>query len=199
MDIYQERYLAHQDRKNRILAGNIEAEDVTPALFGAIAGRVSQRTFNKKEISPEDLAQIYEVIRLAPSSCNRQAILIKKIVSAANKRQLDALLVGGKNWLAGAKIVLLLFADMLAYKSPAETGFMPYLDAGVVIENIYLAATALDIGACYVNPHIRDEDKVTFNQQFNADKLRFCGAMALGKYDFKTPRAPKRQLEWIFC
>lgn len=107
-------------------------------------------------------------------------------------------MVGGRDWLSEAQVILLLFADMIAYKSPAEVGFMPYLDAGVVVENVYLVATALDIGVCYVNPNILVDGRAVFDGQFNPRGLRFCGAMALGRYDRRATGIPKRQIEEIF-
>lgn len=200
MDIYQRRYLAYQKRKKKILAGKGSIGDIIigKSMFGAIGSRASQRIFNDKEIALRDLNMIYQSIQLAPSSCNRQAILVKVIESAFDKTSLERLLVGGKNWLSGAKIILLLFADMAAYKSPVEVNFMPYLDAGVVVENIYLAATTLFIGACYVNPNIPSEYRPWFDRQFNPRGLKFCGAMALGKYDTRMVRTPKRRINEIF-
>ena len=200
MYIYQERYLAHQERKRKILSGDGMTENYTIEgdIFSVIEARVSQRIFNDEPIIPTDLTKIYESIRLAPSSCNRQAILIKPITLEPDRRRLDALLVGGKNWLTGAKVVLLLFADMIAYKSPAEIEFMPYLDAGVIVENVYLVATVLGIGVCYVNPNIRKENRTRFDRRFNLRGLRFCGAIALGMYDRRIAKAPKRRTEEIF-
>lgn len=200
MDIYQERYLAHRERKEKTLAGNGMVENCTVEdnVFSAIEARVSQRIFNDEPIIPADLAKIYESIRLAPSSCNRQAILAKPITLDTDKHRLDALLVGGKDWLADAKIILLLFADMTAYKSFAEVEFMPYLDAGVIVENIYLVATVLNIGICYVNPNIRKENRAMFDHQFNLRGLRFCGAIALGMHDGKAPKVSKRRTGEIF-
>lgn len=200
MDIYQKRYLAHQKRKAESLAGKEGVENcvVEDDVLSVIRARVSQRIFNNKPIIPENMVKIYESICLAPSSCNRQAILIKMIVVDTDKQRLDNLLVGGKDWLAGARVILLLFADMAAYKSPAEIEFMPYLDAGIVIENVYLAATALGIGVCYVNPNIQKEDKTAFAQRFNPRGLRFCGALALGLYDVRAARVSKRRVEEIF-
>lgn len=199
VDVYQERYLEHQARKRESISGKPQMDaEVRCALFGILRARKSQRIFSEAEITEVELNQIYEAIRLSPSSCNRQAILVKPVTEEREKAELDCLLVGGKNWLGGAQIILLLFADMLAYKSPAERDFMPYLDAGFVGENVYLAATALNIGACFVNPNIRKEDRGQFDRQFNPRGLQFCGAMALGKYTVSAPESPKRKLERIF-
>ena len=192
-DIYQERYLAHQARKQR----GIEMGEEARSLWDVMASRRSQRAFDGRLLGAEVLERIYEAICLAPSSCNRQAIVVQPVFTK-NLEQLECWLVGGRRWLSGAWTALLLFADMRAYKSPAEVDFMPYLDAGVVVESVYLAAEALGAGACFVNPNIREEDKEAFAARFNPLGLRFCGAMALGRYDLRAPESPKRDRSGVF-
>jgi nitroreductase len=191
-DLYQKRYLEHQARKRRTITG-----EPNPML-AALRARRSQRVFNEQTLSEAELHEVYEAIRFAPSSCNRQAILIKLVEDADSKTALARLLVGGRGWLDGAAVVLLLFADMLAYKAPGEETFMPYLDAGFAAENVYLAAEALSIGACYVNPNVREGDRAEFDRLFNPRGYLFCGAVALSRYDAKAPAPPKRNLEEIF-
>jgi len=71
---------------------------------------------------------------------------------------------------------------MRAYKNPTEQSFMPYLDAGVIIQTTYLTCEALNLGCCYINPNIRDENERFFNSRFNIDdNLLFCGALIIGK------------------
>lgn len=191
-DPYQERYLEHQARKRRNIAG-----ESSPVL-AALRARRSQRVFNGQPLNEAELHKVYEAIRFAPSSCNRQAILVKPIEDTESKATLEQLLVGGRGWLGGAAVMLLLFADLLAYKSPGEDAYMPYLDAGFAGENVYLAAEALGIGACYVNPNIREENREEFNGLFNPRGHLFCGAVALGRYDARASEPPKRELEEIF-
>ena len=191
-DPYQERYLEHQYRKQRTITG------VTNPVLAVLRSRRSQRMFNEQALSEDELHGVYEAIRLAPSSCNRQAILVKVVVDSVNRAALARLLVGGRGWIDGAAVVLLLFADMLAYKAPGEAGYMPYLDAGFVGENAYLAAEAAGLGACYVNPNIREKDRAEFDRLFNPQGHLFCGAVALGKYDVRAPEPPKRRMEDIF-
>ena len=192
IDPYQERYLEHQYRKQRTITG------VANPVLAVLRSRRSQRVFNDRELSEEELHGIYEAIRLAPSSCNRQAILVKPVADSVDRAALARLLVGGRGWVDGAAVVLLLFADLLAYKAPGEAEYMPYLDAGFAGENAYLAAEAAGLGACYVNPNIREKDRAEFDKIFNPRGLLFCGAMALGKYDVRAPEPPKRALEDIF-
>jgi len=200
-DVYQERYLNHIERKKKSAVSEEAATNYPvdrATLFDVLAARRSQRTFNDKELTEIELGWIYEAVRLAPSSCNRQAIFIRLTVDEQEKQCLDCLLVGGQGWLQGAKVILLLFADPLAYKAPDEVDYMPYLDAGFVGENIYLAAEAQSIGVCYVSPKIRAENQDKFHSQFNLRSLLFCGAITLGRYDIRARDAPKRRKREIF-
>ena len=185
-DIYQERYLKHQKRKKEMLVGGNKTNYTLgeiDALFDVLGNRRSQRIFNKERINTLIVDDILTAASLAPSSCDRKAIIVKEVRSKKEIERLSHLLVGGAGWLQNAATVLLLLADMLAYKSPNEVDFMPYLDTGFVAENIYLASEALGIGVCFVNPNIRKENKKEFIEMFGEENHRFCGAMALGNYD----------------
>jgi len=185
-DIYQQRYLEHRERKKKFQTEinktiySLKGKDL---VFRVIKNRRSQRTFNKKPITKTEIRLLMESARFAPSSCNRQAIYIKIL------NEIEDLLVGGKGWINNGNKIFLIFADMKAYKSPNEVDFMPYLDAGVVIENIYLMAEVLGIGVCFVNPNIKE--KIRFNNLYNKENNRFCGAMVVGHYNQKAVVPPK--------
>ena len=191
-DIFQNRYIEHQDRKKRTL----EIDDGEECFINydiinfldIVYSRRSQRIFNNKEIGEIELNTLIDSIVDAPSSCNRQAISVKILNDLS---EMD-LLVGGFGWAKKAKIAMLLFANMDAYKSPNEREFMPYLDAGFVGQNLYLTAEAMGLGACFINPNIREENKERFGELYNKENLKFCGAMVFGHYDKKAPRPPKR-------
>ena len=189
-DIYQERYLKHQERKKEILTNNYGTKDFDiytkkeqEGFFKILKNRCSQRAFNKEEI---DLTTIFWAIETAPSSCNRHGVLIESITERDEKDLLSGLLVGGVGWANRANTILLLKADMDCYKSPAERDFMPYLDAGVLIQTIYLTCEAMNYGACYVNPNVREENQEFFKERFGIKENEvFCGAMVIGKFDLK--------------
>ena len=187
IDIYQIRYERYQERKRKLLDGEIDyidhKEELDSYAFTEIVkNRVSQRKFNNKPIDENELFYIKQVIINTPSSCNRQAVQIK-IVAGEDKKELEELLVGGKEWMGAADKIILLLADMEAYKSPTEVDFMPYLDAGFIGMSVYYATTAIGIGCCFVNPNIREKNKDRF-KKYSGD-YRFCGAIAIGNYDKK--------------
>lgn len=192
-DIYQERYESHQKRKKEMLASNYgEAKfrrynrKERVLFFDILENRCSQRIFNKEEITDEELKIMTEAINLSPSSCNRKGIYIKKITERGDKETLGGLMVGGTGWMHRANIILLLIADMKAYKNPDEKHFMPYLDAGVIIQTAYIASEVLNIGCCFVNPNVREKNREFFKKRFDIKEELFCGAIALGKYDKKS-------------
>ena len=164
MDKYQKRYLAHQKRKAKVLAEIIRE-------------RHSDRQFGNEDI---DLSPIWEAIEKAPSSCSRKAIGTICVADKDLKALLGGLLVGGVGWVHRANVIILLFADTEAYKSPGEIDFMPYLDAGVIVEQVYLAATANDYACCFVNPNVRESNQKFFYERFGGEGSIFCGAIALG-------------------
>jgi len=191
-DIYQERYLKHQEaKKNRSATEprNEYSDKEIMTLFKIMHNRRSQRIFNDEVIDGDRMNGIMKAAALAPSSCNRRAVRPQIISTNKSKSELEKFLVGGKGWIDKANIIILLLADMLAYKSQNEVDFMLYLDAGFVAQNIYLAGEALGVGACFVNPNVREEDMYEFSSLFIPKGHRFCGALALGCYDLREAKS----------
>lgn len=188
-DKYQERYLAHQKRKAEILKSGygtdqfkVYDEKEQEIFISVLKGRRSQRAFNRV---PVDIKPILELADYRPSSCDRRSVQIKVIESRDEKDLLGGLLVGGTGWIHRADKVLLLLAWKDAYKSPAEKEFMSYIDAGVLAQTLYLVCEALNVGSCYINPNIREENKEFFHSRFVPEGFQYVGAMAIGNYDLK--------------
>ena len=199
-DEYQERYLNHQERKTQLLESDdviIEKKFIQYTLLEQTAlkeimfNRRSQRKFTPQKITSEEWKWIKTAIQIAPSSCNRQAIY----GMLADPKTAEEYLVGGSRWIDKADKVILLFGDKKAYKSPNEIGFMPWLDAGFVAQNIYLIAEVTGLGCCFVNPNIREANKQSFEKEFGNDY--FCGAIALGHYKKKAKTPPLRPVEKV--
>lgn len=173
-DPYQQRYLAHQKRKAEVLKG-------------LLLERHSQRAFDDREIDPEALALVRQAMHTAPSSCDRRGLVFREVADRDSKAILGGLLVGGVGWVHRAPLITLLFGDPAAYKAPGELAFMPYLDAGAVVGQALLAATAAGLSACYINPSIRPDHRFAFDALFCPlpdselhGRPVYCGAIALG-------------------
>ncbi len=164
-DKYQERYTAHQARKAKI-------------LHDIMAERHSDRVFDNRPIDEFELKEMVECIELCPTSCDRKAVSVVLVTDRDEKALLGGLLVGGVGWIHRAPAIMLIFADPVAYKAGNEIDFMPYLDGGVTIQQLYLKATSLGLKGCYCNPNIRDMNKIHFANNFGTGI--FCGAYAFG-------------------
>lgn len=163
-DIYQERYTKHQRQKKE-------------ELIQIMKDRHSNRRFDDKEVPQEVINQLLEVIDLAPSSCDRKAIKVKVITDRDQKALLGGILVGGVGWIHRAPAILLITADPVAYKAGNEKDFMPFLDGGVVAQQLALMATALGIHGCFTNPNIRDFNKDHYHKIFGDEILTMAFAI----------------------
>lgn len=188
-DVYQERYIAHQKRKADILKSTYGTDsfkkysDEEQEIFIEILkNRRSQRSFNRE---PVDIEKILELAEYRPSSCDRRSIEIKVVSERDDKDLLSGLMVGGVGWAHRADSILLFMAYEDAYKSPAEKEFMAYIDAGVLAQTLYLICEAMNIGGCYINPNLRENNKEFFYARFIPQGYKYVGAFALGGYDKK--------------
>lgn len=164
-DPFQERYLSHQGRKRKVLIELLEE-------------RHSERMFAEEPVPTEALADVIHAAERAPSSCDRRGVSVKVVTDRDHKALLGGILVGGVGWIHRAPSVLLLIGDPRAYKAGDEVRFMPYLDAGACLGQMYLAATAAGLACCFVNPNIRPHNLPHFEEVFGPGV--FCGALALG-------------------
>lgn len=188
-DKFQDRYLAHQKRKGEILKSfygtkNFKKynEQEQSVFVEILKNRRSQRAFNRE---PVEIDRILALADYRPSSCDRRSVQIKVISERDEKDLLGGLLVGGTGWVHRADKVLLFIAWTDAYKSPAEREFMSYIDAGVLAQTLYLICEAMNVGSCYINPNIREENKKFFHERFIDEGYQYVGAMAIGNYDLK--------------
>jgi len=166
LDGYQERYIAHQLRKKE-------------SLINVMGARHSDRIFSGEKISDEEINIINEMIGLVPSSCNRKAVSIRYIDNRDQKALLGGLLVGGVGWIHAADKIILIIANMTAYKE--NLAYMPYLDGGIIAQQLYLTCTAINVKCCFVNPNIREENHRFFEDSFLLYDEILLGAMAIGK------------------
>lgn len=164
-DVYQARYLAHQRRKAAVLAE-------------VLAERHSDRRFGDQDVTEDDAAPLLAAAEQAPSSCDRRGVRAVPVRGRDERALLGGLLVGGVGWIHRAPLVILLVADPAAYKAAGELEFMPYLDAGMMAGQMWLAATAAGLAACFCNPNIRAANRGHFADRFGPGV--FCGALAVG-------------------
>jgi len=168
-DTYQKRYSEHQKRKARV-------------LIEIMKERHSDRRFTEDEVEDGKIQELIKTLDLCPSSCDRKAVSTKIIKDRDHKTLLGGVLVGGAGWIHRAPAVILITADGRAYKAGQEIDFMPFLDGGVVVQQLGLSATAMGLSGTFVNPSIRDFNQDHFRKVFldNNKNLILLGAYAIG-------------------
>ncbi len=172
-DEYQARYLRHQQFGKK------------QELIALMKERHSNRRFGDEPVTREQIDEIIESTKDCPSSCDRHGVRIRVVTERNEKDLLDGLLVGGTGWVYRAPVVLLLLADPQAYKADGgnEINYNSYLDAGAMVQQMSLVATAMGLHCAFVNPNIREENREFFYDRFTPgqwDEAVFCGAFVFG-------------------
>lgn len=106
----------------------------------AIEQRHSTREFTDRAIAHEVLERIVDAGRRAPTARNEQPWLFVVVTNAQTKRRIAELADYGR-FIAGAAACIAVFCKDTKY----------YLEDGcAAVENILIAATALDVQSCWV-------------------------------------------------
>lgn len=110
-----------------------------------ISQRRSCRSFKDEEVPFEIVEAILNAGTKAPSALNKQSasmIFLKNpdIIEELRKRLVEFV---GKDPLYGSKSIIIVYAD--------KNSRFAYQDGSCVLENLFLAATSLGIGSCWIN------------------------------------------------
>lgn len=110
-----------------------------------IKNRVSCRSYSEKKVSLKKVLEIAEAGKFAPSGMNRQIANIYVVNSKRNVEKLRnlSLKIRGKDCMYGAKKIILV-------AGPRDDRFT-YQDCSCVLENMFVAAKALNIASCWIN------------------------------------------------
>jgi nitroreductase len=108
--------------------------------------RWSPRSFSSREVSPADLAKVFEAARWAASSYNEQPwrFLVGTRNSPAYKKILDSLIPFNKQWAAAAPVLILGTARTKFSHNDAPNRVALY-DLGAASSYLTLQATALGL------------------------------------------------------
>ena len=114
-------------------------------VINVIKNRVSCREYSDKKVSLAKALQVAEAGKMAPSGMNRQIsnILVLRKKSLVEKLRKLAIEVGGKDPYYGATTLILVYG-------PRDDRFTVQ-DCSCILENMFIAATALKINSCWIN------------------------------------------------
>jgi len=162
-------------------------------LISTIQNRRSIRKYKSDPVSPNDLNFILEAARLAPSWGNQQCCKFIVVTDESLKRIIGA--VCNLNWLAQAPIIIVCCAD------PPKSGVKGdqeyyMLDAGISMEHLILAATALGLGTCWVGVF---KEKLLKRALSVPRNIRVVALTPLGYPDEKPGPTARKSLDEISC
>jgi len=157
-----------------------------------IQSRRSVRKFRAEEIEEEDLREILEAARLAPSANNLQPWKFV-VVKSDKKKRLIAQAAGGQEFVGEAPVIIVACATG---RGGFIGGYMESwpVDVAISITHLLLAAWDRGLGTCWVGDF--DEDKVKEICEIPPE-VRVVALIPVG-YPVKIPQAvPRRPLEKI--
>ncbi|MBC7235559.1 MAG: nitroreductase family protein [Chloroflexi bacterium] len=117
-----------------------------------IMKRRSIRKYKPEPIPDEDLKQILEAGRQAPSAANRQPWHVVVVGDAEQKRRV-AQACNGQMWMADAAYIL------VACGLPEVSAKWYRVDVAIAMENMVLAARSLGYGTCWIGAFKPEEVK----------------------------------------
>lgn len=158
-----------------------------------ILNRRSIRNFKDEQISDEDLHTILECASYAPSGMNMQSYGFIAIQNEEIMHELVDKCMQIRNISTspfyGAPTVILVFGD--------ETINTYVKDASTAIENMHLAATALNLGVCWINctdDLFKSELGNSLREKLEIpEKYKCVGSLAIGKIEGEYPKAKPRK------
>ena len=162
-------------------------------IFDVIRDRRSIRKYKDIPVAPEQIEQILDAARLAPSWKNMQCWRFLVLRDPARRAALLEAIPDdnpGKKAVAAAPVTILVCAD--PRESDVENGIPYYVaDAAIAFEHLCLAAHALGLGTCWMGWY--DEAKI---KQALAipEPLRVVGFTPLGVPDQEPKPRPRKAL-----
>lgn len=110
-----------------------------------IKNRVSCRSYSDKKVSLKKVLEIAEAGKFAPSGMNRQIANIYVVNSKSKVEKLRnlSLKIRDRDCMYGAKTIIIV-------AGPRDDRFT-YQDCSCILENMFVAAKALNIASCWIN------------------------------------------------
>jgi nitroreductase len=167
-------------------------------LLASIKDRRSIRKWTDEQIDRDDIKEVIDIAKWAPSSCNRQ---LWQVLLIERKQDKEFLLEYFNNdfWLS-APVLMVILMNARPYHETEK--HYAYLDAGAFIQNILLALHSKGYGACWIgfmkwntlnSINIDTNHHKKFYEYFRlSSEVIPVSMIAVGKPAIK-PKAPFRQ------
>jgi len=161
-----------------------------------IKQRRSVRKYKDQRISKEELNIILEAGTYAPSALNQQSSLMVVIDNDEIYKETclltDKYFPSRKPYFYNSKDIIIVFGDSNC-KCPIE-------DGSLVLQNLFLAATSLNIGSCWIN-YLRElfktEEGMKLQEKMNIPNNYFVVGTCILGYPDEAPILKPRKADYI--
>jgi nitroreductase len=160
-------------------------------MIELIKSRFSCREFTQDKIKDNDLKEILECGRWAPSGLNNQPwrfVIIKE--DQKLKRKLSELTSSG-NVINGANVNIIVLLDVESIYSKTKD----ILSVGACIENMLIAIHALRYGACWLGEILNKSDQVLNLLKLDSKTYELLAVIALGVPKCREPEEARERVE----
>jgi nitroreductase len=170
-------------------------------LFEAINQRRCIRSYTKEEVTEGEINVLLKAAIRAPSGCNRQTwrfVIVRSSETIEKLYEAASYSTQHQTFVKKAPVSIVVCADLNIYKRSR----VPYQERGInlfiiqetaaAIQNLLLAACALDLAACWVG--LFDEELV--KEILNLPKgIRPVAIIPIGHTKSKAKPTPRKPLE----
>ncbi len=167
----------------------------THKILDTIKNRWSPRAFDNRPISDEELNQLFEAMRWAPSSMNEQPwrIIYARKGEAAYDEIVKALMPGNQVWAKDAPVLMVTLVSKYFSRNMTINKSAQH-DLGLAIGNLGIQATALDIGLHQMGGFNPAHIKNTFNINDDFDIVTCIALGYFGDPDSLDEHLKQREL-----
>jgi nitroreductase len=167
-------------------------------IFEAIRQRRSIRSYTDEDVTEEEINTLLEAAIRAPSACNRQTwrfVIVRKPETIEILYRAASYSTQHQTFVKKAPVIIAVCADLRPYKQTPyrERGENLFViqETAAAIQNLLLAACALNLGACWVGLIDEEIIKHTLNIP---NGIRTVAIIPIGHTKSKTKPTSRKPL-----
>lgn len=120
-----------------------------PQLYELARERFSCRSYSDKPVKRDSLLAVMDVVKLAPSACNRQPWMF--LIADSDELRNAIFESYGREWIRTApEFIVACGVHSEAWHRPHDGKDHTDVDVSIAVEHLCLAATAMELATCWV-------------------------------------------------
>lgn len=120
-----------------------------PQLYELARDRFSCRSYSSRPIKRDSLLAVMDVVRLAPSACNRQPWMF--LIADSDELRNAIFESYDREWIRTApEFIVACGIHSQAWHRPHDGKDHTDVDVSIAVEHLCLAATAMELATCWV-------------------------------------------------